>query len=144
VKVEITSNIIQDLLPLYLAGEVCPETRALVEEFLARDRSLAAEVERLKSDFLKPIFTGGTMPLPQDHDAQTLTRTRSQLQRTAWILALSIAFTLAPLSFTFDRGHLTWIMVRDVPRMASMYWATAAGFWIAYFLTRRRLRSAGL
>ncbi len=142
---EVTRNIIQDLLPLYLAGEVCQETRALVEEFLSRDATLAAEVERLKSDSLKQILTGGTnMSLPQDHDAQTLERTRTKLQRTAWILALSIAFTLAPLSFTFDNGHITWMMVRDVPRMATAYWAAAIGFWIAYFVTRHRLRSTGL
>jgi anti-sigma factor RsiW len=142
---EITRNIIQDLLPLYLAGEVCRETRALVEEFLSHDATLAAEVERLKSDSLRQILTGGTnMSLPQDHDAQTLERTRTKLQRTAWILALSIAFTLVPLSFTFDKGHITWMMVRDVPRMATAYWAAAIGFWIAYFVTRHRLRSTGL
>jgi anti-sigma factor RsiW len=141
----ISRNVIRDLVPLYLADEASPDTRLLVEEFLSRDATLAAEVERLKSDSLKQILTGGTiMPLPQDHDAQTLERTRTKLQRTAWILALSIAFTLAPLSFTFDNGHITWIMVRDVPRMAFMYWATAAGFWIAYFVTRHRLRSTGL
>jgi len=145
VNLEVTRNVIQDLLPLYLAGEVCPETRALVEEFLLRDATLAAEVERQQSDSLKQILTRGTiMTLPQDHDAQTLARTRTQLQRTAWILALAIALTLAPLSFTFGNGHFTWIMVRDVPRIAFMYWATAAGFWIAYFVTRHRLRSTGL
>lgn len=142
---EVTRNVIQDLLSLYLAGEVCPETRAFVEDYLSCDATLAAEVERLKTDSLKQVLTGGTnMTLPQDHGAQTLTRARTQMQRTAWILALSIAFTLAPLSFTFDNGHITWMMLRDVPRMASIYWATAGGFWIAYFVTRHRLRSTGL
>ncbi len=82
---EITRNVIQDLLPLYLAGEVCPETHALVEEFLGRDALLAAEVERLKSDSLKPILMGGTvMALPKDHDIQTLERTRSTIAQRSW------------------------------------------------------------
>jgi len=114
--VEITRNIVQDLLPLYLAGEASPETRVLVEEFLARDPALAAEAARQKSGSVEKILTGGTiMPLPQDHEAETLARTRAKLQRTAWILALAIAFTLVPFSFTFDNGHITWMMVRDVP-----------------------------
>ena len=142
---EITRNIVQDLLPLYLAGEASPETRVLVEEFLARDPALAAEAARQKSGSVEKILTGGTiMPLPQDREAETLARTRARLQRTAWILALAIAFTLVPFSFTFDNGHITWMMVRDVPRMAFAYWAAAAGSWIAYFIKRHRLRSSGL
>jgi len=145
VNVEITRNIIQDLLPLYLAEEACPETRVLVEEFLARDPALAAEAARQKSGSVEKILTGGTtMPLPDGHEAETLARTRARLQRTAWILALAIAFTLVPFSCSFDDSHVTWMMVRDVPRMAFAYWAAAAGFWIAYFISRHRLRSAGL
>ena len=142
---EITRNIIQDLLPLYLAGEACPETRVLVEEFLTRDPALAAVAASQESGSLERILTGGTsMPLPQDHEAETLARTRAKLHRAVWMLALAIAFTLVPFSFTFDDGHITWMMVRNVPRMALAYWASAAGFWIAYFVRRYRLRSVGL
>jgi hypothetical protein len=145
VKVEITRNIIRDLLPLYFAGEACPETRVLVEEFLARDPTLAAQAASQKSGSSEKILTGGTiMPLSQDHEAEALARTRAKLQRTVRILALAIAFTLVPFSFTFADGQITWMMLRDVPRMALTYWALAAGFWIAYFVRRYRLRSVGL
>lgn len=142
---EVTRNIIQDLLPLYLAGEVCPETRVLVEEFLARDAMLAAEVERLKSDSLKQMLTGGNiMTLPKDHDVQTLERTRSTLAQRSWNLGLAIAFTLMPLSFVFQKGHLQWMMARDIPSMAMASWAAALGFWVGYVIHNRRLRSTGL
>jgi anti-sigma factor RsiW len=145
VNVQVTRNIIQDLLPLYLAGEACQETRALVDEFLARDPALAAVAASHKSGSLEKILAGGTiMPLPQDHEAEVLARTRVKLQRTVWILALAIAFTLVPFSFTLDHGHITWVMVRDVPRIAWTYWALAVGFWIAYFVRRYQLRSVGL
>jgi len=42
VNVELTRNIIQDLLPLYVAGAVSAETLAAVEEFVSRDAALAA------------------------------------------------------------------------------------------------------
>lgn len=142
---EITRYIIQDLLPLYLAGEVCPETRALVEEFMARDATLAAEVERLKSDSLKQILTGGTnMALPQDHEAQTLARTRSELTHRSWNLGLAIAFTVFPFSSIFAGGHVQWMLVRDIPSLAMASWAAAFGFWVGFIVHNRRLRSSGL
>ncbi len=142
---EIPVNVIRDLLPLYLAGEGGPETRALVEEFLARDATLAAEVERLKSDSLKQVLTGGNnMALPKDHDVQTLERTRSTIAQRSWNLGLAIAFTLMPLSFVFDKGHVQWMMARDVPSMAMASWAAALGFWVGYIVHNRRLRSTGL
>ena len=84
------------------------------------------------------------MNLSPDHELRTLARTRAMLERRSWLFALALAFSVVPLSFTFDNNHITWMMLRDVPRMAAMYWATAVGFWIALGLTNRRLRSSGL
>lgn len=141
---EMTRNIIQDLLPLYLAGEVCPETRAAVEEFLSRDATLAAEVERLKSDSLKRILGGTTMTLPQDHDAQTLARTRSTIAQRSWMIGLAIAFTIFPMSFVFDKGHVQWMLLRESPSLAMASWAAALGFWVGFVIHNQRLRSSGL
>lgn len=38
---EITRNVIEDMLPLYLADEASADTRALVEEYLKTDPELA-------------------------------------------------------------------------------------------------------
>jgi len=38
---KVTRNVIQDLLPLYLAGEASPDTVALVERYLETDPELA-------------------------------------------------------------------------------------------------------
>jgi hypothetical protein len=142
---QVTRNVVLDLLPLYLAGEACPETRKLVEEFLSQDATLAAEVERQKSNSLRQILTGGKlMSLPQDHDAQTLARTRSTISQRSWTLGLAIAFTLFPFSFVFEKGHLQWMMARDTPSMAMASWAAAFGFWLGFIIHNRRLRSSGL
>jgi len=36
----VTREVILDLLPVYLAGEASPDTRALIEEFVEQDLSL--------------------------------------------------------------------------------------------------------
>jgi penicillin V acylase-like amidase (Ntn superfamily) len=44
---EITRNIILDLLPLYLANEVSADTRALIEKYLETDEELANVAKQL-------------------------------------------------------------------------------------------------
>src|SRR5678815_2030203 len=40
----VTRDVVRDLLPVYLAGEASADTRRVVEDFLASDQGLAAEV----------------------------------------------------------------------------------------------------
>ncbi len=40
----VTREVILDLLPVYLSGEASPATRALVEEFLQQDAQLAQRI----------------------------------------------------------------------------------------------------
>ena len=84
------------------------------------------------------------MTLSPDHEMRTLNRTKAVLERRRWLFGLALAFSLVPISFTFDNGHITWMMVRDVPRMAVTYWAVSLGFWIALVVTNRRVRTSGL
>lgn len=44
---EITRNVIRDLLPLYAANEVSADTRALVAKYLEQDPQLAAMAREL-------------------------------------------------------------------------------------------------
>ena len=56
---EITRNVILDLLPLYSADEVSADTRALVEKYLKTDPELANIAKRLGA-MEKP----GNIPVP--------------------------------------------------------------------------------
>ena len=56
---EITNNVILDLLPLYLAGEVSEDTAALVKKHLEADPELAETAKQMaKADSL------GKVPIP--------------------------------------------------------------------------------
>ena len=44
---EVTRKVILDLLPLYLAGEVSPDTKTLVEQYLETDPELAQKVRKV-------------------------------------------------------------------------------------------------
>jgi anti-sigma factor RsiW len=142
----ITRDVINDLLPAYLYGEVSADTRVLVDQFLEQNPGFARSVAQRKNEDgdYGELLKGADMTLSPDHEMRTLTRTKAMLARRKWLFALALAFSLVPVSFTFDGGHITWMMIRDVPRMALTYWALGLGFWVALFSTNRRLRTSGL
>ena len=60
---EITRNVILDLLPLYAANEVSADTRALIEKYLETDPELANVAKQLTA-LEKP----GDIPVPLSQD----------------------------------------------------------------------------
>ena len=60
---EITRNVILDLLPLYSANEVSADTRALIEKYLETDPELANVAKQLAA-MEKP----GDIPVPLSQD----------------------------------------------------------------------------
>ena len=57
----VTHNVVTDLLPLYLAGEASDDTRVLVEAYLKQNPSFAVEV-REQADKSNPDPT-----VPKSH-----------------------------------------------------------------------------
>ena len=72
---EITRNVILDLLPLYSAKEVSADTRALVEKYLKTDPELANVAKQLES-MEKPQSI--PVPLSQDDEMKAYRKARRQ------------------------------------------------------------------
>ena len=137
----VTREIVKDLLPLYVSGEASPDSRALVEAFLREDPQLARLADALRAEERSPA-RGAFIP----HGAAraALFQTQGLLRRRTWTLALALFFTGLPLSFVFGDSGLRFLMIRDAPALASASLAAAAALWIAYAVTVRRLRVTGL
>jgi anti-sigma factor RsiW len=135
-----TRDVVRDLLPLYAAGEASPDSRALVEEFLRDDPELARLAESLRAE--EP----GVAPAPRPAGAglAALQETRALLRRRTWLMALALFFTGLPLSFVFDSGRFTFLLIRDAPWAGAASLALGAALWIAFAVTARRLRVTGL
>jgi len=138
----VTREVILDLLPVYLAGEASPATRALIEEYLKQDPELA---QRIRSRWAENLAQAAPSVLPPDLELRSLKRTRRVLFFQRWSFAMAIAFTAVALSldFHFEHGRVTDVhfMMRDDPRGAGLCLIVGAVFWVTYFLLRRRLRS---
>jgi anti-sigma factor RsiW len=137
----VTRDVVRDLLPVYLAGEASADTRRVVEDFLASDQGLAAEVAEAQRAELSLPAT----PAPdQNAEKRALDATRQMLKHRTSTLATAIFFTLAPFTATFDGSGFRFVFLRDKPVIAIAWWATAAILWIAHIWFRKRTRVSGL
>jgi hypothetical protein len=77
---EVTKNVILDLLPLYLAGEVSEDSRILVDNYLTGDEELAALAKQSDS-----------MQLPGDIPVSLTDEDKMKAYRkTKWLMVLAI------------------------------------------------------
>ena len=142
----VTREIVKDLLPLYVAGEASADSRAAVEEWLGTDPELARLAGLLHDESAPPE----TLKASPSAGQAALVTTKALLRRRSWLLALALLFTGLPLSFSFDAsvgaldGRLRFLMLRDEPLVSIASLAIALGLWIAFGLVSRRLRVTGL
>ena len=92
---EITRNVILDLLPLYLADEVSADTRTLVEAYLETDPELARIAEQSAALELAEEVP---VPLSKEDEMEAYEEAKRLLLRRTAIWALLIAFTLCMLA----------------------------------------------
>jgi hypothetical protein len=136
----VTREVIIDLLPLYLAGEASPDTHALVEEYLAQDSELAARVRERRADGFDETARAD---IPPELELKSLRRTRRLLGWQRWLFGFAIGFSAVSLTsqLSLEDGRVKnfHLLIRDYPLPFGVCAALAVLCWVAYFLTRRRL-----
>ena len=85
---KITRNVIQDLLPLYLANEVSDDTRALVEAYLDGDPELAARIKQIGAEQIPADIP---VMLTQETEMEAYQKAKRWLAIRTLILAIFIA-----------------------------------------------------
>jgi anti-sigma factor RsiW len=137
----VTRDVVKELLPVYLADEASADTRQIVDEYLAGDPALAAQVAAAR----RAPFSLPATPAPAPTaEKRALDTTRQRLRHRTSTLMMAVLFTLAPFTTKFDGSGITFIMWRDKPSIALAWWGTAAVMWIAHFWIRRRTQVSGL
>ena len=135
----ISRDVIKDLLPVYLAGDASADTQALVESYLKSDPELARDVKVAGATDLGLPET----PTPTA-EKQALEATRQLLKNRTSTLVVAMIFTVLPLTFAFDGTTITFFLIRDAPQIGITWWVTSVIMWIWHPAIRRRLRVSGL
>ena len=91
----VTRDVVKDLLTVYLAGDASPDTRALVENWLRTDPELARLADEARRGDLPPV----ALPEPSA-EKREVTRTRRRLKWRMVVMGAAVYFTLVAA----DRG----------------------------------------
>ena len=98
---KVTRDVIYDLLPGYFSGEISPDTRALVDEFLQQDPEFARMMQRFREVFRETRPSNAT-PDPgtavmDPGSREVFERARGVLHKRSELRGYVIAFGLAAL-----------------------------------------------
>jgi hypothetical protein len=132
---KVTREVIQDLLPVYFAGEASSDTRQLIESFFQHDPEFARDAQAR----IGPQMEAIPAALPADHETRTLGRTRRIVRLRGWLFGFALFCTLLPFSFAFT-DRIQWFMWRDTPELAIPSLCAGIMLWIVYFAIGRRLQ----
>jgi anti-sigma factor RsiW len=129
----VTRDVVKDLLAVYLAGEASGDTRALVEDWLRSDPELAAQVDHARRLELPAVAA----PAPTV-ERRALDRTRRYLRWRSVVLGAAIYFSSLPFSVTFDSQGFSGLLLHDWSGRAVAI-SIAAVFWAVFWRMSRRL-----
>ena len=162
----VTREVVTDLLPIYFSDEASADTKVLVEDYFRQDpdferiaRSVATPLETLRAATpiaaspesstarmgasRRPMRAAAPISASSEKEKCDLESVLWGLRRRTWLFGVSLFLTLVPLSFDFTQGYIVSLTVRGNPWHAAFDWNLAAVLWFLYF-ARLRWRTATL
>jgi hypothetical protein len=134
----VTRDIVKDLLPVYLAGDASEDTRTLVDQWLRTDPDLTRLVAEAKVEALPPV----ALPAP-DSEKQALSRTRRWLRWRMVLMGTAIYVTTLPMTVVFDSRGFKGLLIEDWWERIVIL-VVAAALWAAFVAMTRKVRASGL
>ena len=127
----ITKEVILDLLPLYYSDECSKDTKLLVEEFFKTNPEFERQAKRMQNPFPGPI----PQSLKKEDELRALSRTRSWLRWRSYVMAAAIFCSLVPFSFLYTHGRIYWLFA-EAPGSATIYGILGILFWGVYVIMK--------
>lgn len=131
----ISQDVITDLLPLYFSGEASADSRALVDAFFRANPDFA-KVARRSVKVEMPVTPGPEAVV----EKKSLRRVSRILRVRSTLLGLALFCTLLPFTVLVRDGDVDFFMLRDHTSFAVFIGVAAGFFWGAYFRTHWALR----
>ena len=124
----ITRDVILDLLPLYLADEASEDTRTLVEQYLANDPALAKLAEQSHMQQWNEV----PVPLKKEDEMKSFEKTKQLLTQQRVLMGFAIFSTLMLVAVRGGEDGIRWLW-RDLPEVGWLVLFVSFVFWVAYF-----------
>lgn len=127
----VTREVIVDLLPVYFSGEASEDTKRLVDEYFRED----PDFERIARSAATPLETlRSAAPVPPDAEKEKcdLQRVAREVRtRKVW-LVIALYYTFLPFLPLVSRQLAQWLGGPHTWGGRIVVWAIAAFFWILY------------
>ncbi len=136
----VTREVISDLLPLYLSNGASEDTRRLVETFLEQDKEFAQLVSTRTDEVLKAEIE---IPLTKEKELKLLERTKRLLKLREASFFMAIFFSFSPLTVWHTSWGSGWL-IRDFPLVSAGLALVAALLWVFHCVLRRNLGVSGM
>ena len=138
----VTRQVVTDLLPIYFSGEASGDTKVLVEDYFRQDPDFE-RIARTAATPLETLRVAAPVAASQERKKRDLESIFLGLRRRKWLFGVSLFLTLSPLTFDFAHGHIVSLMLPPALWHAAFNWSLAAVLWFLYF-ARLPLRTASL
>ena len=136
----VTRDVVYDLLPGYFSGDISPDTRALVDEFLERDPEFRRMMERFRAMFGEA--RGGVAPaVTRPAEQVTFERARAVMHKRSELHGFRVAFGIAGLFVAFIAIERLTVGARGVWFMALAFLIIAV--YSQYQLAQLKRREPG-
>ena len=135
----VSKAVIEDLLPLYAAGEASEDSRALVEAHLATDPAMRDQLKSAVGRAFAPV------EVPPTVETSAIRETRRTVRKNNNLWGLAFGLSYVPMSFAFDtKRGITFLLARDLPPLALLFCGLGLAAWFLLVKTNARLQQTGL
>jgi hypothetical protein len=128
----VTREVVTDLLPIYFSNEASADTKVLVEDYFRQDPDFE-RIARSASKPLDALRAAAPIKASAKQEKRDLESILWGLRRRTWLFGVSLFLTLVPLSLDFTRGYIVSLTVRGNLWHAAFDWSMAAVLWFLYF-----------
>jgi hypothetical protein len=134
----VTRDVMTDLLPVYFSGEASEDTKQLVENYFREN----PDFERIARGAAMPLEQlRGTAPVAAEaeREKRDLQWARKEFLRRRVVFGVALFFTFAPLMTVYRDGRVDWTAFLNDPWLLALFWCVAGLFWFQYVarLSRR-------
>jgi len=140
---QISRDVILDLLTLYQVNEASEDTKILIKTWLAEHPEDADRFKRSQSLILPETLP----PTKGNHEMTALAKTKFYLRMRTFLFASAIFMSCMPFAFgdtSFDDVEgIHWLWLNN-PTIAVAFATLAITLWIAYFILSKKLKVTGL
>jgi len=139
----VTRDVMTDLLPVYFSDEASEDTRRLMEEYFRQDPDFE-RIARRAAMPLEQLRRTAPVAAEAEREKCDLQWARKEFLRRRVAFSMALLFTLAPLMLIYHNGHLVWTAFLDDPWLLALFWCVAGLFWFEHVTRFSRRTNAML